>query len=421
MKRYRISASAFALLGGVLAASAQSPHYSVTDLGIVGASTTIAPVQPFGVTNQGLIAGGAMEGDNEHAVLWYLGQISDLGTLSGGSNSNGLAVNQNGQVVGMSETGTADPNHEDFCGFQAAGLATHGGACLPFSWKNGVMRSLPTLGGTSGIAIGTNAIGDAAGWAENTITEPACPGTQILQFKPAIWRNGAIEELPTLAGDHVGGAYFITDTGIIVGSSGSCGTFNGNAFANFQPLHAIVWRDGQTMDIGNLGGTGQGMGNLAVAANNRGEVVGASDLAGNNVSHAFKWTKEAGMTDLGTLPGDGDSFAININEAGRIVGLSQDADFNIRAATWQDGVVSDLNDLIPGDSPLYLLLASAIDSRGQIVGLAADAAGNLHGYVATPAGADAQAPGGHERWKLSEEGRRSLVTLPDGRFVERRR
>ncbi len=396
------------------------PRYTVTDLGIIGPSTTVAPVQPFGITNRGLIAGGAFVGDDEHAVLWYLGRRFDLGTLSGGLNSIGLALNQSGQVVGISETGTVDPNDEDFCGFQADGLPSHGGACLPFLWQNGVMRAFPTLGGTNGVAIGTNSFGDVAGWAENALAASDCPGTQKLQFKPVIWRNGNIQELPTLAGDDVGGAYFITDSGTIVGSSGKCGTFNGNAFANLQPLHAVVWQDGKIMDIGNLGGTGQGTGNLPVAANNRGQVVGGSDLAGNQVSHAFVWTEQQGMKDLGTLPGDEDSFAIYINEAGQIVGLSQAANFNIRAAIWHDGIASDLNDLIPGDSPLYLLLASAINSRGQIVGLAADVAGNLHGYVATPDGCNAQALDGHERWTLSEEGRRILGTLPYVRFVPRR-
>jgi probable HAF family extracellular repeat protein len=46
--------------------------------------------------------------------------------------------------------------------------------------------------------------------------------------------------------------------------------------------------------------------------------------------------------------------------------------------------LTDLNTLIPTSSTLYLLLAYAINSSGQIVGLAVTSAGELHGFVATP-------------------------------------
>lgn len=45
----------------------------------------------------------------------------------------------------------------------------------------------------------------------------------------------------------------------------------------------------------------------------------------------------------------------------------------------------DLNSLTP-DSPLYLFSACSINSRGEIIGLAFDADGNIHGYLATPKG-----------------------------------
>jgi hypothetical protein len=45
----------------------------------------------------------------------------------------------------------------------------------------------------------------------------------------------------------------------------------------------------------------------------------------------------------------------------------------------------DLNSLAP-DSPLYLFTACSINSRGEIIGLALDADGNFHGYLATPKG-----------------------------------
>jgi probable HAF family extracellular repeat protein len=45
------------------------------------------------------------------------------------------------------------------------------------------------------------------------------------------------------------------------------------------------------------------MNNIALAINNRGQIVGESDLPGDTATHAFLWQNGV-MTDLGTLPGD---------------------------------------------------------------------------------------------------------------------
>ena len=58
------------------------------------------------------------------------------------------------------------------------------------------------------------------------------------------------------------------------------------------------------------------------------------------------------MRDLGTLPGDTYSMARAIDEHGRVVGQSRDAGGQNRAFLWEDGVMVDLNSLVPSDSPL---------------------------------------------------------------------
>jgi hypothetical protein len=56
-----------------------------------------------------------------------------------------------------------------------------------------------------------------------------------------------------------------------------------------------------------------------------------------------------------------------------------------RAVLWQNGVMSDLNTLVPAGSSLSLLQASAINSAGQIAGYALQtSAGNVHAFLATP-------------------------------------
>ncbi|HXK00785.1 MAG TPA: hypothetical protein VMS37_00200, partial [Verrucomicrobiae bacterium] len=108
---------------------------------------------------------------------------------------------------------------------------------------------------------------------------------------------------------------------------------------------------------------------------------------------------------LGTLPGDVFSVGVAIDDQTNITGLSIDATGNIRAFFWQNGVMNDLNALIPASSSLYLLLACSINPHGQIVGLAVDGAGDLHGYIANPAPAGS---GSEDAW-AGGQGRTSPV------------
>src|ERR1700680_447917 len=86
-------------------AMAESPRYTVTDLGPVGGP----PGQPFVIRNNGLISGAAaIAGGAMHAVLWSRGLKIDLGTPGlGGANSVAFGVNERGQAVGQAETSTA--------------------------------------------------------------------------------------------------------------------------------------------------------------------------------------------------------------------------------------------------------------------------------------------------------------------------
>jgi len=90
-------------------------------------------------------------------------------------------------------------------------------------------------------------------------------------------------------------------------------------------------------------------GNTPLYISNQGQVLGLSALRGDKTFHAFLWTKAAGMQDLQTLPGDVASVGLGINASGEAVGLSLDAFGSPRAFLWQNGVMTDLNTLIPGD------------------------------------------------------------------------
>ena len=55
-------------------------------------------------------------------------------------------------------------------------------------------------------------------------------------------------------------------------------------------------------------------------------------------------------------------------------------------------MVMDLNALVVGDTPLYLLLAQGINDRGEIVGTALDSTGQQVGFLAVPTYGDEDRP-----------------------------
>lgn len=399
------------LTHGFLLASAQPPgRFSIRDLGVVGAT----PSQPFFITDNRLVGGAAtMPDGSTHAVLWARGSMTDLG--ASGLNSVAFGVNQSAIAVGAAEISTRDPRGEDFCGFNALGLPSSGANCVPYLSQYGVMTPLRTLGGINGAANMINSRGQIAGVAENTTLDPSCPAPQMFHFKPVLWENGAVEELPT-GGDLNGLALAINENGQVAGASGPCSSFNPNLLVALQPTHALLWETGKVTDLGNLGGTGHGNGNVALNLNNRGQAVGTSDLAGDQVFHAFLWSRLTGMEDLGVLKGDVNSAAFSINDSGVVTGASLDADFNPRAFIRRAGVMTDLNTLVQANSPLYLLLACSINSASEITGLALDPiSGELHGYVATPV--DGPEPLNQSRaLALPKAAREKLQSLGLGRF-----
>jgi probable HAF family extracellular repeat protein len=378
MKPIWTSIFAGALLASV--AAAQSRRYDIIDLGLVGAS----PGQPFVIANNGLIAGTVTVSDGtEHATLWYRGWKADFGKPGlGGANNVAFAVNDRGQAAGEAETTTADPNKEDFCGFKALGLPSIGNTCLPFIWQYGVITPLPTLGGANGVANNLNNRGEVAGAAESTTFDKSCPAPQLFQFRAVLWKDGIPLEFPTVGGDLDGIAYGINDKGQAVGATGGCGAFNPVDLNYLAPVHAVLWENGSATDLKSLGGA---VGNVALNINNQGHAVGQSDLEGDQTFDAFLWTRETGMQDLKTLPGDAVSVGLAINDSDEVTGVSLDAKFDPRAFHWQNGTMSDLNSLVRNNpAGLYLLFACSINARGEIIGVGVDSSGNSHGYLAAP-------------------------------------
>jgi probable HAF family extracellular repeat protein len=308
------------------------------------------------------------------AVISFYGFNIDLGTLGkpdGNSWINWGGINDLGEAVGMSETADLDPNGEDLCGF-----GTHL-TCVPFLWRAGHMSSLPTAGGNNGQASAINNRGDVVGFAETANADPTCPPTPI--DVPVLWsgdNHHRAHPLPLAGTDPDGVAFGINEHGQAVGYSGNC----------IAATHAVTWQDNNISVLQDLGGTSS---NIAYVINNHGQVAGQVRSADNTTYVAALWEADGSLTNLGVLPGDFAAFATGINDRGQVVGNNFDSDFNwSHGFIWQDGVMTDINALIPADSNLYVISASNINERGQISGMATvrsgPDAGNIHAFLATP-------------------------------------
>src|SRR6202035_1399600 len=72
--------------------SSRSTRYTIQDLGVVGTNPN-QPGQPFVISNNGWVSGGADVGAALHAVLWRRGEMIDIGNSGLGRNSMAFGVN----------------------------------------------------------------------------------------------------------------------------------------------------------------------------------------------------------------------------------------------------------------------------------------------------------------------------------------
>ena len=287
--------------------------YTVTDLANMGLS------QATDVNELGQVAGVA----NGHAALWQNGATADLGTL-GGATSIANDVNNLGQVVGSSSDGYATP-------------------AVAVRWQDGVIHDLGL--GQDSQAAAINDAGQIVGTASG---------------HAFLWQDGVVTWLGGLDGsaDPGGAASAINEAGRVAGSS-----YNGQAGALGLPvIHTFGWRAGVMIDVGTPAYT---VSSFPAAINSSGQIAGSTTVYVNTgygaafLSRGFLYDGQT-MTQL-PLPGL-QSLATDLNDSGQVVGT---ADKN--AFLYQDGIVTDLNTLVPAGTP-HLAGATGINNAGQIVG-----------------------------------------------------
>ena len=300
-------------------APSSQPRYTVTDLGTLGGATT----KGYGINEEGQVVGASQSGSYMYAFLWDDGTMTNLGAL-GAYGSWAYDINDAGQVVGGSVVNDQSHNHA-------------------FRWQqNGGMQDLGTLGGPISYAFEINSAGQTAGYAWNA------EGIQ----HAVRGGSGGIVDLGDLdpVWPAVSAAYGLNDAGQVVGGSY-------NASVNF---HAFLWNNGSMQDLGTLGGDLS----EAEAINENGQVVGVSRLADNTTNRAFLWN--GSMQNLGALTFT-HSTAYDINDKGQVVGALQTGPTS-HAFVWANGQMQDLNNLIPANSGWVLQEAHAINNKGRIVG-----------------------------------------------------
>lgn len=249
--------------------------------------------QAFGVNGLGQSTGLVRLSANSFSPRGFFfdaGNVTVLGTLAGGTFSQGNAVNGAGQVVGVS--GSAGGNRA-------------------FLWQGGVMTDLGVLGlGTfnNSEAKSVNEAGQVVGVSSTSTT---------LANHAFLWQNGSMTDLGVIpgGGGSISQAFDINNLGQVVGASNVAGTFG-------QVQHAFLWTQaGGMIDLGTLGGTTS----QARSINDAGAVIGTS-LTAANQTRPFIY-RNGVMTDLTTLLPAGHCYVtidVNaINNDGTIVGSAQ--------------------------------------------------------------------------------------------------
>jgi len=197
----------------------------------------------------------------------------------------------------------------------------------------------PPPAGASGYAI--NNQGWVAGECNNATD----------RYQPALWRGEAIIEVAKGHGGLYGQANDVNDQGEVIGNV-IYETAPGDTY--WKPF---VWNDGSLEWLD--GPFGDNLSRSASAINESGWIAGGATTPERN-SMALIW-RDGEIIDLGYLYDPGVNGATDINDVGQVTGITPGL-FGSQAFLWEDGVMRDIHTYGDESTP------SAINNFGEVVG-----------------------------------------------------
>jgi probable HAF family extracellular repeat protein len=414
-----LSVAVLVLIGALTAQTQARPAkhypYRLVDPGTFGGPSSYLDLPGVPITSNGTVLGTAdttvrdrdlpisacapfCDGYVQHALAWRDGRLVDLGGLAPSAHNNSAIyeLNRHAVGVGSSENGRNDPlmgrpateaamfkhgrviglgtlgGHESFAqdinsGGQVAGISTTGkrdpfpseqqyyiplvGEIRGFVWRDGVMHDLGTLGGPDALAYIQNERGQIAGFSDTNWKLHTA--TKAPTIDPFLWQHGHMRDLGSLGGT-LGGVNWLNDKGDVVGQSDLPGD------RTFRPY---LWNGRRMIDLGTLGGN-YGTANYV---NDRGDVAGWATPTGDRSVHGFLWD-DGKMTDLPPVGGAASATAESVNDQEQVVGVLYDSSGNeISAFLWTRGHSYDLNKLV-APSDFQIISADYINNQGEIFG-----------------------------------------------------
>jgi probable HAF family extracellular repeat protein len=256
------------------------------------------------------------------------------------------------------------------------------------------ITELGSLGGTSSAGSSINNQGWVAGFSN-------LPGDGFTHA--TLWRDGSAHDLGTLGGPNSAVLWPVKNNrGIVVGVAEtadmdprrelwSCSFFFPGGSSG-HVCRGFVWRDGQMHALPTLGGTH----GFAAGANNRGSIAGWAETAVEDPScnppqvlgfRGVMWSVDGDLVqELPPLAGDTASAATAINNRGQVVGISGACADSVgglsarHAVLWERGKPVDIGNFggVAWNTPM------AISNNGVVVGFAnsAEAVGDAFDYRA---------------------------------------